>query len=259
MLRALGRTVRTGFAVGAFAIVAPAAEAGYTAAHPPVGRTDMSHERILEQVYGGDFVKDAGGVSFSNESGVTVTRMDDGQVVPGKAGPGGVSISAQAVAAFSGKSKTAGYFGQRSGGQVEKLIDVAGRHFDVSGTQGEIVADGGFLVGRGPGAKTYSSIGESNGDGMDHIIGAKGDGSPRSGQPASLYLRCLESHLAPRNDRGDSRLVFEMEAAEVTSRAALAQPLLIPLPPAAWTGLGGFLGVAGVLYRARRRHPPRVG
>src|SRR5688572_28732547 len=94
---------------GTAAIVAPAAEGGYTAVKQPRRKTEVSHEQILERVYGGDFVVDATGLSFSNQSGVTVTRLQDG--------PGGddtlsaSNVSARAVAAFSGRRKTSGYFG----------------------------------------------------------------------------------------------------------------------------------------------------
>ena len=55
----------------------PQAQAGYTAVRQPKRVTEPSHEQILERMYGGNFVADASGLNFSNESGVTVTRLDD--------------------------------------------------------------------------------------------------------------------------------------------------------------------------------------
>lgn len=198
MFRVLGRTVRSGLVIGAFAVVAPAADAGYTAVHSPIRRNEVSNERILEHVYGGDFVKDAAGLNFSNESGVTVMRLDDGPSVSGNPGSGGVPISARAVAA-------------------------------------------------------------SNENGMDRLLTYKFDGTPHAGQPASIHLLCWESGFGRHSDLDSDALMVEVQAAEITSRAALAQPLLIPLPPGAWTGLSGFVGVAVVLYRARQRTQPRLG
>lgn len=198
MFRVLGRTVRSGLVIGAFAVVAPAANAAHTVIHSPIRRNEVSHERILEHVYGGDFVKDAAGLNFSNESGVTVMPLDDGPGDSGNPALGGVPISVRAVAA-----------------SIE--------------------------------------------DGMDHLVTYNFDGTPWAGQPAPIHLRCGESVFARRSDRDDNALMVEVQAAELTSRAALAQPLLIPLPPGAWTGLGGFVGVGVVLYRARYRPQPRLG
>jgi len=54
--------------------------AGFTAVQQSKRVNNLSHERILEGVYGGDFVADSTGLNFSNESGVTVTRLEDNAV-----------------------------------------------------------------------------------------------------------------------------------------------------------------------------------
>src|SRR3954468_1447487 len=97
---------------GAVVATAPSAEAGYTALKSPARRGDASHEQILERVYGGDFVADPTGLSFSNASGVTVTRLEDSPAADN--GWAGKSVSARAVAAFPGRRKTASYFGASS-------------------------------------------------------------------------------------------------------------------------------------------------
>src|SRR3982751_2578429 len=77
MSRLLKRLVVAAFVAGAV-VSASRARAGYTAVKQPKRGAGPSHERILESVYGGNFVADAAGLSFSNESGVTVTRVEDG-------------------------------------------------------------------------------------------------------------------------------------------------------------------------------------
>ena len=241
----------TALVAGALTLLAPAAEAGYTAVKQPKRKSEVSHEQILERVYGGDFVSDAAGLSFSNDSGVTVTRLGD---TPGSAEAwSGRTVSARAVAAFSGRRKTAGYFGASSAGQTQTLFNASGRQFDVSGAaQSPVTVDGDLVYtkGRGKGAKTFSSVASSNRDGMDHLVAYEVKGT--SGQRASVYLLCWEDRFAGRSDRDYNDLVVEVQAAEAASQAAMSQPLLIPLPPAAWTGLSGLVGL-GLAARLRRR------
>jgi len=239
--------------VGVLAASGTAARAGYTAVAQPRRAAELSHEQILEHVYGGDFVSDATGVGFANGSGITVTRLEDG------VGPGtdadwtGKTLSARTVAAFSGNHKTARYFGATSGGQSKRIFDTSGRQFDAtgSGTAGTPV-DGElfFTKGRGRGAKVFSSAMTSNRDGMDHLVTYEVNGTA---QPASVYLLCWEDKFAKRSDRDYNDLVVEVQAAEIAARAPFTQPLLIPLPPPAWTGLAGLLGLASISSWRRRR------
>ena len=248
MFRRCQQTAAAVLAAGAIALFAPAADAGYTAVKQPKRKSEVSHEQILERVYGGDFVADAAGLNFSNNSGVTVTRVEDAA----DESWAGRSLSARAVAASSGRRKTAGYFGASAGGEVRKLVEGAGRQFHVTGAAESAVAAEGALVfakGRGKRAKTFSSIASSNRDGMDHLVTYEVKGA--SGQQASVYLLCWEDRFAGRSDRDYNDLVVEVQAAEAMSRDPMSQPLLIPLPPAAWTGLAGLLSL-GVLSRLRR-------
>ena len=244
-------TVRS-LAAASLAVLAPAAEAGYTAVKQPKRQSEVSHEQILERVYGGDFVSDAAGLSFSNSSGVTVTRLEDTLGATAAEAVAGKTVSARAVAAFSGRRKTAGYFGARSGGQVQKLFDVAGRQFDVGGAADAAVAADGELVlakARGRGVKTFSSIASANRGGTDQVVAYEVKGT--SGQQASVYLLCWEDRFANRSDRDYNDLVIEVQAAEAAAREPMSQPLLIPLPPGAWTGLAGLLGL-GLISSLRR-------
>ena len=257
MFRLFGRTGAALLVSGAMAMMAPIAEAGYTPVKQPARRSAVSHEKILERVYGGDFVSDGTGLSFSNESGVTVTRLEDASGPAGDEAWSGKTVSARAVAAFSGKRKTARYFGATTGGQVQQLFQASGRQFEVSGAApSSATVDGGLVLSKGQGrrAKTFSSVGAENADGMDHLVTYEVKGL--SARQASVYLLCWEDKLAGRSDRDYNDLVVEMQAAETASQIPLSQPLLIPLPPAAWTGLGGLLGLG--FASALRRRPVRI-
>lgn len=255
MWRLFSRAVLTAFVGGAFVLAAPSAEAGYTAVKQSKRRNEVSHERILEHVYGGNFAADSTGLSFSNESGVTVTRVDDAA----DESWAGRRVSARAVAAFSRGRRTAGYFGASSAGNVERLLQTTGRKFDVAGA-GESggPVEGALVFGAGAGrrGRTFSSVASANADGADHLVSYEVKGL--SGQQASVFLLCWEDKFSRRGDADFNDLVVEVQSADAATRAALAEPLLIPLPPAAWTGLAGLLslGVASVLKRrpsGRRR------
>jgi hypothetical protein len=241
------------FVAGAVALAGSPARGGYTAVAEPKRHGEVSHERILEKVYGGDFVADSTGLSFSNGSGVTVTRMEDGSGSATDAQWSGKSVSARAVAAFSGKRRTAGYFAATSGGDARRIFEASGRKFDVAGAGASgAEVDGELLLttGRGRRAKVFSSAVASNPDGMDHLVAYQVKGT---GQPASVYLLCWEDKFARKSDRDYNDLVVEVQAAEIAARAPFTQPLLIPLPPPAWTGLAGLLGLASVSSFRKRR------
>ena len=241
---------RTVVAAGLAALLsgAPAAEAGFTAVKQSKRPGQASHEQILERVYGGNFVSDASGLSFSNASGVTVTRVEDDGNPRSDQTWSGRDVSARAVAAFSRKRKTEAYFGTTAGGDVRKVFDATGHRFNVGGA-GESTVENDLRFGReGPGAKSFSSVAAANRDGMDHLVTYEVRGLAT--QEASVYLLCWEDKFAKRSDRDYNDLVVELTAGEAASEAAMAEPLLIPLPPAAWTGLGGLMAV-GVFSRLR--------
>jgi hypothetical protein len=245
--RLMKSLVVAAFVAGAVVSVSPA-RAGYTAVKQPKRGAGPSHERILESVYGGNFVADAAGLSFSNESGVTVTRVEDG--AGGDELWTGKTIAARAVAAAAGKQRAAKYFGATVAGQPRDLVTTSGRQLTpADGSQQSAVVDNElvFRQGNGRRAKAFSSIGAANKDGMDHLVTYEVKGL--TGQQSSVYLLCWEDRFARRSDRDYNDLVIEAKAAEVASRAPLTEPLLIPLPPAAWPGLAGLGAVAWSLRR----------
>lgn len=250
MARSLHKIFQAACCAGVLAAFAPVADAGYTAVNQPKRKSEVTHEQILERVYGGDFVADPTGLSFSNASGVTVTRLEDGTA--GESAMSGKDVSARAVAAFAGRRKTAGYFGTSSNGQVHKLFTRAGRQYDVAGAgQTATPVDGSFILGTGAakGGKVFSSVAEMNRDGMDQLVSYEVKGTA---QQASVYLLCWEDKFAGRSDRDYNDLVVEVQAGEAAARAPVSQPLLIPLPPAAWTGLTGLMGLALMSWTRKR-------
>jgi hypothetical protein len=224
----------------------PKAEAAFSPVKQAKRQVAASHERILEQVYGGNFVADSSGLSFSNGSGVTVTRLDD-DTEPQWVGHG---VSAGAVAAFSGKARSARYFGSAT--NANPLLRVSGRGFEVQGegSSSELGSELLLTTGRNHKARTFSSVADSNSDGMDHLVAYEVKGRA---QQASVYLLCWEDRFARRSDRDYNDLVIELRSTEAAAaQAPLSQPLLIPLPPAAWPGLAGLLAVAWGSGRRKR-------
>src|SRR5215217_624510 len=117
--------VAAALAAALLGVGASQARAGFTAVRQPKRASNFSHERILEGVYGGNFVADSTGLNFSNESGVTVTRLQDNNVDAGSAAACDdvwdvKMTSARVVAAFGRRKRTAGYFGGTSNGRVAR-------------------------------------------------------------------------------------------------------------------------------------------
>jgi hypothetical protein len=235
----------------------PTAQAGFTKVQQAKRASGPSHEQILEHVYGGDFVADSSGLGFSSDTGVTVTRLDD-------AADGtwhGTMESARSVAAFGRNPRATGYFGGSAGGRFSKLIDTGGRKFDVSGVCDTATAvDGELSFGRGRKAnRVYSSVAENNRDDADHLVSYEVH-SAGADAGSSTYLLFWEDKLGRRSDRDFNDLVVEIRTASTASdaaatAAAISEPLLIPLPPALWSGLGGLVGLGafGAVRRSRGR------
>jgi hypothetical protein len=256
MLRLFRKPWRIPAAVGGalfLAAVASPAEAGFTAIRQPKKASEAAHEQILERVYGGNFVADATGLSFSNESGVTVTRLEDDGARGDSVWSGHV-VSAKAVASFGRKRRTASYFGGTSDRQFTKLLDTTGNRFDVSGaTEADANLDGSLTLGRVRGRKatqTFSSVATVNRDGLDHLVTYEVKGAGAAGEAASTYLLCWEDKFSKRSDRDFNDMVVEVKTVSgaVASTAALTEPLLIPLPSGMWSGLGGLLGLGAIRF-----------
>ena len=240
------------------------ARGGFTAVKQPKRTGGPSHEQILERVYGGNFVADTSLLHFSNESGVTVTRLDDGATLAGSTGAARDDVwnarlvSARAVASFGRSKRTAAYFGTRSDGQVSRLLESSGRHFQVSGATDAFTDVAGELwFGRGRKAsRGFSSVADANRDGVDHLVTYEVTGHSAAGaDPVSTYQLCWEDKLGRRNDSDYNDLIIELrtDAGGVATAAAISEPLLIPLPPAVWSGLTGIAALATVSAARRVR------
>ena len=250
------------FVAGAMvlAAAAPDAGAGFTAVRQSTRKAEVSHEQILERVYGGNFVADATGLNFSNDSGVTVTRLEDSGT--GSAGDelwSGRVVAARAVAAFGRKARTASYFGGTSAARTTKIVEATGTGFDVAGSaQAPATVDGTLYFGRGRKAnRTFSSVAGANRDGMDHLVTYAVRTPADQSDAATTYLLCWEDKLAKRSDRDYNDMVMEMRttSSAAAAAAALSEPLLIPLPAAVWSGLAGLLGVGAIgAFRKARRY-----
>jgi hypothetical protein len=224
------------------ALSAVEAKAGFT----EIGKgrkAEANQEQILEHTYGGNFV--ANGANFSNGS-VTATRVDDGNDAVFSSTE---ITSARTVAAFAKRKQAFGYFGGSSGGAFQKLFDVSGTSgFDVGGTADGLgsVLDGSIRFSRSEKlTKAFSSLASENRDGRDHMITYKVTGL--EGQTNPVYLMFWEDKWGRRSDFDFNDLVVEVKGAS-------GEPLLIPLPAAAWSGLGSLAGLGMLMgwKRARR-------
>ena len=244
------KTTRWAAAVVAGALLwgAPAAEAGFTTVKPARGRGLASHERILERVYGGNFVGDPSGLSFSNETGVTVTRLED-------SGAGQTDelwsqnrVSSRLISSNRRQLRTASYFGRGNRVALRRTLDTSSPRHEAAAEAGE----GGLWLVRGRnGRRAISSVAAVNRDDADHLVTYEVNGiAEQAGQDASVYLLCWEDKFARRSDWDFNDVVAEVR----TAAAAPSEPLLIPLPPAVSSGLLGLAGLAGVgVYRRVRR------
>lgn len=230
-------------ALGATVFGAAQADAGTTVIGKSKSRGEATHEQVLENVYGGNFSQS--GNDFSNGS-VTITRIDDSADQSWNVNV----LSAKAVAAFARKSHTLSAVDES--GNINTLFKTRGKGFNATG-----VADASALAGAQAAAGSsnvkfsrtgegkFSSVDSENADGRDHLVSYKVSGL---GGADDTYLLFWEDTGARRSDFDYNDLVVEL-------RAAAGEPLLIPLPAAAWTGLSGLagLGLFGGVKRFRRR------
>jgi hypothetical protein len=217
------------------------AQAG--ASHRRTPPTEKSELHIFDHIFGGHFTQD--GLNFSSSNGITATRVDGGAASPWS----GQIVSAQTEAVFGKRGYGVGY------------VDATGATTPlVGGTSGSASPAGDFSLVRTGGKQTLSSDAVANADGREHLItysitGQKSDGSG----PVKTWLMFWEDKPAHAGwDYND--LVVEMKtrgisAAAVAPAAIRSQPLLIPLPSAASSGLAGLcaLAVAGKIHRLRQR------
>lgn len=223
-------------AVGAtFMSGAGVARAGFTPvnSHPPP--REPNQEQILEHVYGGNFSAD--GVNFSNGT-LTATRIDDAN----DASWTQQVSSVRPLANFAKRKQALGFF-EDADGASNALFSVTGSKFDVSGgaTSPGAHLNGSIRAGRYANVeRAFSSLPSQNRDHVDHLVSYRLSG-PEIENPT--YVLFWEDKWGPKSDFDFNDLVVEV--------TAKSDPLMIPLPPAAWSGLAG-LGVIGVIGGSRR-------
>jgi hypothetical protein len=204
--------------------------------HPPPH--EPGQEQILEHVYGGDFHAD--GLNFTNGA-ITLSRIDDADDSTWSQSVGSV----RPLANFAKRQQASGFF-EDADGSTKRLFSVTGSKFDVSGGAAApgIKLNGGIKIGRSENVRrAFSSLASENRDHLDHLVSYRLSG-PEIQNPA--YVLFWEDKLGPKSDFDFNDLVVEV--------AAKSDPLMIPLPPAAWSGLVGMalVGMIGGYRRARR-------
>ena len=205
--------------------------------HPPP--REANPQQILEHVYGGDFHAD--GLNFSNGA-VTATRIDDADDMTWTQQVGSV----RPLANFAKRKQSLGFFDD-SGGETKTFFAAAGSKYDVAGgaTTAGAQLNGSIRVGRyGNVERAFSSLPSENRDHLDHLISYRLSG-PDIENPT--YVLFWEDKWGPKSDFDFNDLVIEV--------AAKSDPLMIPLPPAAWSGLASLaaIGAVGTWKRTRRR------
>jgi hypothetical protein len=84
------------------------------------------------------------------------------------------------------------------------------------------------------------------------IEGPRVEAVPAIPEQDGVYPLCWQGKFTSRSASQDNELTVDRQSADSVARAALAQPLLIPLPSAGWPGFIGLISV-GVLSRLRQR------
>jgi len=237
--------------VGASAVFSSQAQAGFTEIQSQRGRRgDANHREIIEHVYGGNFSRD--GVNFSNGD-VTATRLDDFGAARTDEIWNTEVVSARAVASFAKKNQTFGFLGGASGGEFNKLFDLSGKRFNVSGSAENVsVVDGAIRFARSERrlAQALSTLSSENRDNMDHVITYQINGAGES----PTYLMFWEDLWGRRADWDFNDLVVQVQTSGGGIDDAGGDPVMVPVPPAVWTGLSGLLGLGalGGLGKVRR-------
>ncbi len=221
-------TMKTFLAMTVLGVGAAHAAAATTpVSSPPSG--EASHLQILEAVYGGSFT--ASGLDFVSDGGVTATRVDDAadEISALEA------FSARAVAKFGSFQQA---FGYSQNGSFNQLFNITGSGFAVSGDG--FAAPGGEPITFGVnGTKgLFSSVATENPFDADQLVTYEITGL----NGASTWLLFWEDQTLDKSDRDFNDAVVEVSAASV-----------IPLPPAALTGIATLLGTGAMGVIRRRR------
>jgi hypothetical protein len=248
-----GRGMFRRFAMAAAATLlavgtARSAHAGFTEVVP---NKDGEPEQapILSHALGGTFT--AEGNNFTNGS-ITATQLndDDDQIWTGSI------ISAQAVAAFSSIPEYFGYISGTGPGHFVNLFTASGTGYDVTGTSGPVAIDGAYQLSRSGINSTFSSDPANNPDqGFVHLLAYSITGLPNQAPNTQTTMLFWEDMASEYSDWDYNDLVVKLVTDPPSVGADSPPPLLIPLPPAAWSGLSGLavLLAVGGIARLRRQ------
>ncbi|HEX4125456.1 MAG TPA: hypothetical protein VHY37_12065 [Tepidisphaeraceae bacterium] len=217
---------------------ARSAQAGFTEALPTkYGEPEQG--QILSHVLGGTFT--ASGDNFSNGT-ITATQLDDSADQTWT----GSIISAQAVAAFSQLPEVFGYIPGADSSGFTPLFTASGHGYDVTGSSGAVpITDSYQLARDGPNA-LFSSDPANSADQSVHMLAYAVTGLPNQLPTVQTWMLFWEDTAAPASDWDYNDLVVELQT---DPPAPSTTPLLIPLPPAVWSGLSGLVAllvVAGI-------------
>jgi Domain of unknown function (DUF4114) len=243
--RKIGRLVIAAAALLALAPVR-SVRAGFT---EPIPNKEGEPEQgpILSHALGGTFT--AEGNNFTNGA-VTATQIDDNddQIWTGSI------ISAQAVAAFSTDPEIFGYINGTGQGNFVPLFTASGNGYDVTGSSGGVPLTGSYQLARS-GTSTFSSEPANNPNkGSVHLLTYAITGLPNQAPNTQTWMLFWEDTVAQYSDWDFNDLVVKLQT-DPAAGSSSTPPLLIPLPPAAWSGLSGLavlLAVAGIT-RLRRQ------
>jgi hypothetical protein len=226
---------------------ARSAHAGFTEVVPNK-EGEPEQAPILSHALGGTFT--ARGNNFTNGT-VTATQLDDNddQIWTGSI------ISAQAVAAFSSVPEEFGYIAGTGPGNYVNLFTASGTGYDVTGSSGPAAIDGSYQLSRSGINSTFSSDPANNPDkGFVHLLAYSVTGLPNQAPDTQTWMLFWEDTVSEYADWDYNDLVVKL-VTDPPSVGAATAPLLIPLPPAAWSGLSGLavLLVVGGIARVRRQ------
>jgi hypothetical protein len=223
---------------------AQSARAGFTEATPnPDGEPEQG--AILSHALGGDFT--ANGNNFSNGT-VTATQLDDNadQIWSQPI------VSAQAVASFCVDPEIFGYIAGAGPGTFVPLFTASGHGYDVTGSNGPVASSGSYQLAKS-GFWTVTSTPANNPDQDVHLLAYSISGLPNQAPNTQTYMLFWEDTIAPYSDWDYNDLVVKL-VTDPPSTGGSTPPLLIPLPPAVWSGLSGLaaLLMVGGIARLRR-------
>ncbi len=229
-LRTVGRLV-----CATFVASAGVANAGVTEVIPSTTPPNVTHESIIETVYGGDFV--ANGNDYDDGfSGVSAVRFDDSLAPDGmisllSTGKGEASdrvwsdanISAQAVWRRANFTQQ---FGFDRGNGFELLFDVFGDLENVTGSADVDLTDETWRWVRRDqdGTRPWSSDPANNPDFLDHMVTYQVNGLNRTGVTYLIFIEDLYgSHTSDGgfSDRDFDDMVIEIHATPEPTSALL--------------------------------------